>query len=243
MRAILTFHGVDSSGSVLSVSGSQLASLVGAIRASGHEIVPLCDLLDGASTTRDAVALTFDDGVVSVAEAGAPMLEDLGAPATLFLTTGRVGLDNGWPSQPPAVRRLPMMTWRQIEGLHAKGWAIEAHSVTHPDLRTLSADALDDELGRPVDDIRRRIGVAPTVLAYPYGAHDRRVEEHAGRHYRHAVTTAFRPLRREEAPHRVPRLDACYLRTPTVHRWFGGGVAFRVYLAARGFLRTLERRT
>ena len=239
MHAVLMLHCVDSSRSVLSISASELASLIGAIRSSGHSIVALRDLLQGRAPPR-ALALTFDDGALSVAEAGAPILADLGVPATLFLTTGYVGRDNAWPSQPRHVARFPMMAWHHVERLHAQGWAIEAHSVTHPDLRQLDAVSLDEEFARPVEEIERRLGIAPTIVAFPYGYHNPLVVAHAQRHYQHAVTTSFRPLGKKIVPHAVPRLDTFYLRQPQVHRWFGDGVPFRAYLAGRRLLRQLR---
>jgi peptidoglycan/xylan/chitin deacetylase (PgdA/CDA1 family) len=240
MRAVLMFHGVDSSGSVLSVDERELARLVEAVQRSGHRVVPLRDLLTNAN--RDAaVALTFDDGFASVAERAAPVLSALGAPATLFLTTGRVGLDNAWPSQPADAPRFRCMDWDAVEKLHANGWSIEAHSVTHPDLRRTSDDELDEELERPVDDIERHLGFRPRILAYPYGYYDRRVARRASKLYDYALTTAFRVLPERLHPHAVPRLDAYYLRQPAVARRFGGSPLFRGYLELRGLLRRARR--
>jgi peptidoglycan/xylan/chitin deacetylase (PgdA/CDA1 family) len=240
MRAVLMFHGVDSSGSVLSIDERDLARLVEAIQRSGHRVVPLRDLLTHAAGEA-AVAITFDDGFVSVAERAAPVLRALGAPATLFLTTGRVGLDNAWPTQPADAPRFQCMSWQAVEALHAAGWAIEAHSVTHPDLRQVSDGALDEELERPLDDIERRLGTRPRILAYPYGYYDRRVAHRASKLYDFALTTEFRVLPSRLHPHAVPRLDGYYLRQPAIARRFGSSPLFRGYLELRGLLRRARR--
>ena len=65
MRAVLMFHSVDPSGSVLSIEPDALRSLVGAIQQSGHRIVPLRELLDSESSAPE-IALTFDDGLRSL---------------------------------------------------------------------------------------------------------------------------------------------------------------------------------
>ena len=236
MRAILTLHGVDPSGSVLSIAPEELASLVAAIRASGCEIVPLADLV-GAPAPARRVALTFDDGFASVHDAALPILRDAGAPATLFLTTGWLGRDNRWPGQPSFAPVFPMLRWEQVETLATHGFRIEAHSVDHPDLRALSDAALEDELARCDEEIARRIGRAPEAFAYPYGWLDRRVVETVRRRYRWAVTTRLAALPDRAAdPHRLPRLDAYYLRSPRVHRGFGGP-RFRAWLGLRRALR------
>jgi peptidoglycan/xylan/chitin deacetylase (PgdA/CDA1 family) len=234
MRAVLMLHSVDDSGSVLSVTPEQLRSLVQAIRASGHRVVPLSRLLE--SSAEDLIALTFDDGFRSVSEQAAPVLEQLAAPATLFLTTERVGRDNLWPGQPADAPRFEIMDWAAVKRLASAGWAIEAHSLNHPDLRELDEAELERELSLPAQHIERETGRRPRVLAYPYGYFDARVVERARRHFDFAVTTVFRPLGAREDALRLPRLDAYYLRSPLVHRHFGSP-AFLAYLAARGALR------
>jgi len=234
VRAVLMFHGVDDSDSVLSVRAAELRSLVEAIRASGHQILPLPALL--ASSAPDAVALSFDDGFRSVSEQAAPVLAQLGAPATLFLTTAHVGKDNGWPSQPADAPRFPMMGWSDVERLAGQGWSIDAHSRTHPDLRRLGEEELERELVGPCEDIEQHLGVRPGGVAYPYGYYDERVAERARGHFAYAVTTVFRPLGPREDVLRLPRLDGYYLRSPRVHRRFGSR-PFLAYLAARGALR------
>lgn len=238
MRAVLMLHGIDESGSVLSVGAREFRSLLESIRASGHRLVPLTTLLEGHDS--DAVALTFDDGFRSVGACAAPILRELAVPATLFLTTERVGRDNLWPGQPAGAPRFDMMDWATVSRLAREDWSIEAHSLHHPDLRLLDDATLERELSLPSDQIEERVGRRPRILAYPYGYFDARVATHARRHFRFAVTTVFRPLRPHEDAVRIPRLDAYYLRAPAVHRHFGSP-AFLAYLAARGAARRWRR--
>jgi peptidoglycan/xylan/chitin deacetylase (PgdA/CDA1 family) len=133
-----------------------------------------------------------------------------------------------------------MMGWPEVERLALGGWAIEAHSLNHPDLRRLGDEELERELFGPCDDIQQHLGHRPRVLAYPYGYFDARVAERARRHFAFAVTTVFRPLRGTEDHLRIPRLDAYYLRSPRVHRRFSSPL-FLAYLAARGALRRFRK--
>lgn len=232
------FHGVDDSNSVLSITPAALASLIRAVQASGHRIVPLQTLL--RSSTPDCVALTFDDGFASVAERAAPLLAQFAVPATLFLTTQHVGRDNRWPSQPSDAPLQPMMRWSDVRDLAGNGWAIEAHSLSHPDLRKLEDDALTRELRAPSEAIERHTGQRPRCLAYPYGYFDARVAERARADFEFAVTTVFRPLSRSEDPMRVPRLDSYYFRSHHVHDHFGSA-RFMAYLSARGAVRRFRK--
>ena len=238
MRAVLTFHSVDGSGSVLSIAPAQLASLLDAIAASGHAVVPLREIL--ANEARDRVALTFDDGFRSVLTEAAPLLERRGLTATVFVATKYLSGDNRWPSQPARAPVSRTLSWAELDRLQARGFQIESHSGTHPDLRQLDNDALDRELATPCQALRQRLGVESEILAYPYGALDRRVLECARRHYRYAVTTCFSKLPSAPLdPHQVPRLDSYYLRDVRVHRHFGGR-RFSAYLALRGLMRRIR---
>jgi len=242
VRAVLTFHGVDTSGSLLSFPPEGLRRLVRGIRASGHEIVPLSRLL-AEPPVDDQVSLSFDDGFASVHESALPVLRDEGADATLFLTTGYVGRSNDWPMQPSWVPRFRMLDWGQVEALHGAGWAIEAHTVSHPDLRGLSDDALEAELAEADQAIARRLGRPPVGFSFPYGACDERVRECARKRYQFCVTTQLASLDGLDAANLsalgVPRLDSYYLRHPLWHRRFGGA-PFRAYLGVRAWLRELR---
>lgn len=257
MRAVLMLHSIDASGSAISLTPGELRGLVSGVLRSGHAIVSLRDLLEGRE--RDAIALTFDDGVASLAEIAAPLLSEQGVAATLFLTTGYVGRDNQWPSQPASAPCFPMLSWDGVESLHAAGWPIEAHTKTHADLRTLSPDALAEELDAPKQEIAQRLGRQPRAFAYPYGLLDARVVQAVGERYACAVTTRMAALPSDSPdsrsatgehettnsshassdPLRVPRLDAYYLRHPALQRLPGGfgGPPFRGLMALRGALR------
>lgn len=237
MRALLTFHSVDRSDSVLSIAPQELRSLVEEIQESGHAIVPLRELLDDPAPRR--VALTFDDGYRSVWEEAGPVLRDAGATATLFVTTGYLGRDSRWPTLPADAPVFPLMDWEQVRDLHRRGWAIEAHTVTHPDLRALPDAEIEREFRESNDAIERQIGARPAILAYPYGHYDARVEAITMRHYAHAVTVQMGGVERRPASHRVPRLESFYFRKRRPLGGFGSP-GFRGYLGLRALIRALR---
>ena len=239
MRAVLTFHSVDGSGSVLSIAPGELRSLVQSIRRGGHTIVPLRDLLEEPAAG-GRIALTFDDGVRSLHDHALGVLADLDAPATVFLTTGWLGRDNQWPTMPADAPRMAMLDWSQVDDLRRAGWAIEAHTVNHPDLRELSDAEIDRELADCDAAIADRTGTRPTIFAYPYGHWDERVEARVAGRYDFAVTAGmgFVPAR-IASPMRIGRLETYYFRSPRLHARFGSPV-FRGYLASRALLRRLR---
>ncbi len=234
MRAILTFHSVDDSGSVISFSPATFAALVEAV-GRRHAIVDLDALLDGA----EGVAITFDDGMRSVLQHALPVLGAHGVPAHLFLTTNTVGRATPWPDPPSDIPAFPMLDWDEVEALVAGGVRIENHTTSHPDLRATSDDDIRTELDHADAIIEARLGRRPRFFAYPFGYYDDRTRALVAGRYRASVTTELRTLGDDDDLTAVPRLDAYYLQDP---RWFStlGEPATRAYLSARSLLRTVR---
>jgi len=62
------------------------------------------------------------------------------------------------------------MTWRELARLAADPLVtIGAHTMTHPKLRTLDADAARYEISASADRIAGELGVRPDHFAFPYG--------------------------------------------------------------------------
>ena len=230
MRAILTYHSIDDSGSVISISPEVFKEHLAWLSQGGIRVLSLPDLLAADSRQpTDAVAITFDDGFANV-RAVARELQGRGLPATVFVVTGHVGGDNAWGGRPaPGIPVLPLMGWADLETLVAHGFEIGAHTHTHPPLSTLSSSAIEDELDRCGDLVRERLGVDPAFLAYPYGSVDARVASVAAKRFAGGVTTEFRALPAHGPVMRIPRIDMYYFRRAgAIARW--GAPGFRAWL-------------
>ena len=92
MRAVLTYHSIDDSGSSISVRPDAFERHVRWL-ASGRVQVMALDDLARSHSDAPAVALTFDDGFENFATHAAPLLRVHGFPATVFVVTDRVGED------------------------------------------------------------------------------------------------------------------------------------------------------
>ena len=239
MRAILTFHSIDDSGSVLSFPPRALSDLLQALHRAGLPVCDLDTLL--APATRRGVALSFDDGMRSVFTHGLPILRDHAAPAHLFLATGAVGGHNRWATQPAHAPCFDMLNWDEIEELQQAGVRMESHTHSHPDLRDLDARSIATECSEADRIIEARLGRRPRYFAYPYGYYSARALDYARGHYRASVTTELREIKGNEDPGALPRLDSYYLRAPWVFRRLDAALP-RAYLALRGALRRLRGR-
>ena len=236
MRAILTYHSIDDSGSVISVSPERFASQVRWLASGAVDVVSVPDLL-ALPPDRAAVAITFDDAFRNFASAAWPLLRDAGIPVTLFVPTGHVGKTNHWAATPGgAMPTMPLLGWDELARIAAEGVRLGAHTRTHPDLRTLAAAAIVDEVAGSVADILGATGQRADGFAYPYGYHDARVLGATRSLCDWAVTTVLARVAPHPDAHCLPRLDAYFLNGPGRLEGYGS-LRFRGYMGLRAVVR------
>ena len=68
--------------------------------------------------------------------------------------------------------RHAVLGWHELRQLAAEGVTLAPHSRTHPRLDRLPAAELSAELRGSFEDLQRKLGGAPRVIAYPDGGHD-----------------------------------------------------------------------
>ena len=239
MRAILTYHSVDPSGSPISVDEASLRAHVAWLATGAVRVVPLADIA-AVPDGEDAVALTFDDAFRNFDDVAWPLLRQHRLPVTLFVVTGRAGTTNAWQgADAPGIPTLPLMDWDALGRVAAEGVTLGAHSRTHPDLRSTDGSRLQDELAGSADDLAARTGQRPAAVAYPYGGVNDQVAAAAGASFRLGCTTELRELAAGDPPLRLPRLDAFYLRAPGRLESFGTP-SLRRYLRLRAGLRRVR---
>ncbi len=237
MRAILTYHSVDPSGSVLSIDESTLRRHARWL-ASGSVRVTSVEGLLALDPAEEAVALTFDDAFRNFATAAWPILREHGLPVTLFVATEHAGRTNTWGGRSePGVPELPLLGWDELIALADEGVALGSHTRRHPRLPGLPADRLADEVAGSADTIEARTGRRPRGFAYPYGAVDAASATAVAEAYSWACTTRLEPVGAEPELHRLPRLDAYYFRAEgRLEAW--GTPAFRAWMGLRRMARS-----
>jgi peptidoglycan/xylan/chitin deacetylase (PgdA/CDA1 family) len=239
MRAILTYHSIDDSGSPISVRPRAFARHVRFL-ASGAVPVVALDALARGEGGAHALALTFDDGFASFETAAWPLLEQAGLPVTLFVVAGHAGRTNRWAGEAGgAVPELPLLDWPALARLAGSGVRLGGHSLTHPHLDRLADAAVEQEIAGCRAEIERRTGVAPAAFAYPFGDYDARVAAAARRYFSCAVTTELAVLDAAPDAWRLPRLDAYYLQAPNRLESYGTS-GFGRYVGWRRALRRMR---
>lgn len=227
MKAILTYHSIDGSGSVISIDEATFRRHVRWLASGRVRVLPLASLAS-APDDHDAVAITFDDGLESVGRIAAPLLRDHGLPATLFVVTDAVGTSNVWRGHGDAgIPVFPLLDWDALGRLAADGIALGAHTCTHPDLGTLGDASAEHEIVASKSRLARALGVDALTFAYPYGSVSAAAYEVVRREFRYGVTTRLASLAPDDDPALLPRLDSYYLRARgTLEAW--GTARFRM---------------
>lgn len=215
--AVLTYHSLDTSGSVVSVAPEAFAAQMSALAEAGFRGVSLGE----AFTYREernawperSVVLTFDDGYANFYEAALPALARHGFTATVFVVSGHVGGRNDWEPPPAGLGLRPMLSWSQLAEMSSAGIEIGAHTRRHKDLRQLSTLEAQVEIGGSRVEIEDRLGRSVESFAYPFGYVSQASLEIVRKEFRAACTTVLRRAVAEPL-HELPRVDMYYLRTP-----------------------------
>ena len=232
MRAILTYHSIDDSGSPISLPAHVFRRHVERLVSHGPAVVSVDDLLS-LPGTEPAVAITFDDAFVNFADIAWPVLRDHALPVTLYIPTAHVGRTNAWGGKAEAgIPELPILDWDRLALLAEQGVAPGSHTRTHPHLTRLPADDVRDELESSIEIISAMLGMRPAGLAYPYGSCNATVAAAAAQFFDHACTVDLRPLEARENRYLLPRLDMYYFRNNAMlDSW--GSSSLKLYLRAR----------
>ena len=217
MLAILTYHSIDDSGSVVSIAPKTFAEQMRALAESGFRGISLREAL----TYRDAhkqwpeacAVLTFDDGFANFYETAMPAIAGHNFSATVFVISGHVEGRNDWDAPPPGLGSQKMLNWQQVRELSEQGIEIGGHTRTHPDLRRLSEKEIEEEIAGGCAEISERTGQAVENFAYPYGYLNHQAETVVRGTLRSACTTELRRTN-DEPLHLLPRVDMYYLQSP-----------------------------
>ncbi len=240
---ILTYHSIDSSRSVISLSAELFQRQMAFLAASGFSVLPLSRLLSLKNKQEEfpekCIALTFDDGFKNFSESALPILRHFGFSATVFLITGRCGEDNDWPGQMDGLPRLPMLDWNDIESAAKQGIEFGAHTVTHPNLTKLTREQYAEEILASKTVIKERVGQEVSFFAYPYGIFNREVHHFVGEHFDGACSVTMDFMTKADDPFLLPRVDMYYFSQNNMHRYLGTSLGYG-YVKARKILRRVK---
>lgn len=169
---ILYHHVSDSTPKSTSISPAQFDAHMDYLAEHNFKVVPLLELTEklrkGERLPDKTVAISFDDSYASVYESAYPRLKKRGWPFTFFVNTDAVGTAKIFVS------------WDQLREMSRHGVTIANHTTQHNHLPRRKANEtaaqwrarISAEISRAQEKIVQEIGVAPSILAYPFGEYD-----------------------------------------------------------------------
>jgi len=181
----------------LYVLQDEFAAQVGWLSSRGYHAVTLDRVWAawhrGAALPKRPIVLTFDDGSASIPRNALPVLRKLGWPGVLNLKLGNVRARGG-------------ITPVQVERLVRAGWEVDSHTISHPDLTTLSGAALRHEVTDSRWMIQRRFRVPARFFCYPAGRYNATVIAAVRAAGYLGATTTRDGLARSNAPFELARV-------------------------------------
>ena len=115
-------------------------------------------ITQGAELPPKPIILTFDDGSKTTYTTTLPIMQRYGFTGTAYIVYYYVGITN-------------YMNAEEIRALHAAGWEIGSHSLSHVDLTT-RPDRQENEIVQSRRQLESLLGVPVLSFAYPFGAYD-----------------------------------------------------------------------
>ena len=153
------------------------------LREAGYNTISFDQLHNaltmGATLPSNPLILSFDDGYSGHFTTVLPLLLEAGYTATFFVISERA--ENGDPNH---------LSREQVAAMAAAGMHMQSHSRSHRELVGRDRDLLVFELLGSRESLQAFTGVAPGVLAWPYGSYDAlalQIAQEAG--YQMAVST------------------------------------------------------
>ncbi len=199
---LLIYHQVDAGNGVeMDLDGDAFERQMRWLAESG-QVRSLEDVLANPDSPQTSYVITFDDGYQDMYENGFPLLRELDLPFVLYLTSNpiesRVPLREDGRSTP--------VEWDAVGDMLASGLVtLGAHTHTHPDLRLISPDEIEHEVGTSNALIEERTGARPQHFTYPWGYWSPDADRVIKQAYVSA-TVAGCATSRFAPPHAIPRL-------------------------------------
>ncbi len=168
---ILQYHHVSSlTPASTSIDPLQFIKHLDLIEQQGFQVLPLPHVLNNLkqdrSFKRKTLAITFDDGYLSIYENAFPELKKRNLPFTIFISPEAIDKKFG-----------NSLSWQQLKEMQRGGATIANHSLAHKHLLathngespTQWRQRIKRDIQTSQSRLKEALGVSNRLFAYPYG--------------------------------------------------------------------------
>jgi peptidoglycan/xylan/chitin deacetylase (PgdA/CDA1 family) len=171
---ILGYHGIADCElrrdlSRLQTAPAQFLKQIELLLQAGFRFTTMTEAADDLAGDRPRPGLaviTFDDGLRNNRSTALPILQRLGVPASVYVACDFIDGVSPWLAPESGG---DMLDEDEIRSLARAGWEIGAHTLSHPDMASLSYDACRAEIDGSRARLETIIGAPVDTFAYPFG--------------------------------------------------------------------------
>jgi peptidoglycan/xylan/chitin deacetylase (PgdA/CDA1 family) len=173
---VLLYHRFEDRAAELVTTPNDFRAQMKALKDNRISVISMQDLMAWRKGEKaipsKSIVITLDDEWNSQYYVAWPILKEFGYPFTLFVYTQWIGTGG------------KAMTWAQLEEMRDAGVDIEAHTVSHHDLRHAPRGQdytswLHSEVYGCKETLESKLGVKIIAFAFPYGFHNEVVRKTA----------------------------------------------------------------
>lgn len=187
-----------------SIDSSRFCRHLDLLEKMGWHTACIRDLIKKDKLPAKTVIITFDDGFANNYEGAFLPLLKRGMKATWFIASGYVDSYSTWLDYHLNDR---MLSSAQLREMHRQGMEIGSHTISHPDLTTLTEEELEQEIGHSKHWLEDIVNAPVVSFAYPYGRYHHRAVESVRRHG-YSFACSVRPgwYSHKANDHELPRI-------------------------------------
>ena len=173
---ILVYHKIDRRAElgINTIRPETFARHVQYFLNHGYQSVTFLDVVQNRPLPEKPIILTFDDAFESIYVHAYPILQSAGFRAVVCVVVNFVGKQNTWDVNLGG-KPFDHLNWQQLRELHAGGWEVASHTLTHRALPFLNGRSLEKELRGSRKRLEAALGGPVVSVAYPFGLINARV--------------------------------------------------------------------
>lgn len=141
---------------------SQFKEHIKVLKDGNYNILPLSQVIKAIKEKKPlpqkSIAITIDDGYISVYKEAYPLLKEANFTFTLFVNSNAI-----------SVNSKNYMSWEQIRKLYKNGVEIGNHSASHLYMVKHSYEENLKDIKTANEKFLNELGFIPKLFAYPYG--------------------------------------------------------------------------